>query len=158
MCSKKNKALADSNGMEFNDAVKHIEEILQHSIVVGHDIYQDLDIFPIPSSAIRAVYDTAECRALQERAGLPINPGEKPSLKSLAKALLGKDIQKGKYHDPCEDAYASLQLFLQNRQLFEEALRKPKGKAPLDIDTDSSKSSESEIGALFTTDSDEPEY
>ena len=63
---------------------------------------------------------------------------KKPTLKDLAKALLGRDIQKGKHHDPCEDAYASLQLYLQkfNSHLFEEAKRKPKGRAHLDIDFD----------------------
>ena len=94
--------------MEFNDAVKHTEQILQHFIVVGHDI------FPLSDRIFKAVYDTSECKALQEQPGLPVNPGEKPSLKSLAKALLGKDIQMGRHHNPCEDAYASLQLFLQH--------------------------------------------
>ena len=36
-CSNRNKALADSIGMEFSDAVKRIEEILRHSIVVDHE-------------------------------------------------------------------------------------------------------------------------
>lgn len=40
LCSKRNKALAHSNGMEFNAAAKRIGEILQYSIVVGHDIYK----------------------------------------------------------------------------------------------------------------------
>ena len=133
MCSARNKALASSNGMEFNDAVKRIGEILQHSIVVGHDIFPDLDIFAISDTTARAVFDTSECKALQELAGLPVKPGEKPALKHLAKTLLGRDIQKGR-HDPNEDAYASLQLYLQNSHLFEEARRKPKGKASLDID------------------------
>lgn len=44
----------------------------------------NLDIFPIHAAEIRAVY---ECKALEEKAGLPVKPGEKPSLKSLAKAL-----------------------------------------------------------------------
>lgn len=125
LCSTRNKALADGIGMEFNDAVKHIEQILQHSIIVGHDMFQDLDIFPTSDGIFKAIYDTSECKALQEQAGLPVKPGEKLSLKNLAKALLRKDIQTGRHHNPCEDAYVSLQLFLQHRQLFEETLRKP---------------------------------
>ena len=56
ICSTRNKAIARRNGMDFNDAVKHIGEILQHSIVVGHDIFPDLDIFAISDTTARAVF------------------------------------------------------------------------------------------------------
>ena len=110
LCSQRNKALAQGCGMEFNAAVTRIKDILRHSTVVGHNIFQDLDVFAISSTVPHRIYDMADCKGLQE-AKLPIRAGEKPALKALAEALLGRDIQRGR-HDPCEDAYASLQLYL----------------------------------------------
>ena len=65
-----------------------IKDILRHSTVVGHDIFQDLDVFAISSTVPHRIYDTADCKGLQEEAKLPIRAGEKPVLKALAVALL----------------------------------------------------------------------
>ena len=71
----------------------------------------------ISSTVPRSIYDTADCKGLQEEAKLPIRTGKKPALKALAEALLGRGIQRGRHHDPCEDAYASLQLYLRYSRL-----------------------------------------
>ena len=116
-CSARNKRLTKQHGMPFDDAVKRIKEILQHSIVVGHDVDQDLDALEITHSVPCCVYDTARCMALQRLAGLPVKAGEKPPLKGLAKALLDREIQKSKHH-PDDDALASLQLYLRYKHLL----------------------------------------
>ena len=103
--------------MEFNAAVIRIKDISQHSTVVGHDIFQDLDVFAISSTVPRRIKDTADCKGLQEETKLPIRSGEKSALKALAEALLGRGIQRGRHHDPYEDAYASLQLYLRHSHL-----------------------------------------
>ena len=129
-CSARNKRLTKQHGMPFDDAVKRIKEILQHSIVVGHNVDQDLDALEITRSVPCCVYDIARCTALPRLAGLPVQAGEKPPLKGLA--LLNREIQKGKHH-PDEDAFASLQLYLRYKHLFEEAKALPRGKGALDI-------------------------
>ena len=44
------------------------------------------------------------------------------NLAGLAIGLLGQQIQRNKMHDPVEDAYAPLEIFLKHRDLFEEAV------------------------------------
>ena len=43
-------------------------------------------------------------------------------LAGLAIGLLGQEIQRNRMHDPVEDAYASLEIFLRHRDLFEQAV------------------------------------
>ena len=73
------------------------------------------------SSVAHRVIDTATNPALNN-----LVPSEKGKIKSklsgLASALLGRDIQGGAVHDPVEDAFASLEIFLNHQEIFEEAV------------------------------------
>ena len=85
---------------------------------------------------------------------MPVHAGEKPPLKGLAKALLDREIQKGKHH-PDEDVFASLQLYLRYKHLFEEAKALPRGKGALDISFSPFSSSESELEYDYVYDTEE---
>ena len=47
---------------------------------------------------------------------------ERTKQASLAKSLLGHEIQLNEMHDSAEDGFASLEIFLKCRGLFEEAV------------------------------------
>ena len=99
-----------------------VKGLLKDAIVVGHDIRNDERAlcFGLGSVAHRVI-DTATNPTLND-----LVPSEKGKIKSklsgLASALLGRDIQGGAVHDPVEDAFASLEIFLKYREIFEEAV------------------------------------
>ena len=70
-CSDKNKRLAEQHGVAFDDAVKCIKDILRRSIVVDHDVDQDLNGLEITHSVPCCVYDTARCEALEITHSVP---------------------------------------------------------------------------------------
>ena len=71
VCSQRNKALAQGCGMEFNAAVMRIKDILRHSTAVGHDIFQDLDVFAISSTVPSHIYDMADCKGFRKKLSFP---------------------------------------------------------------------------------------
>ena len=109
------------NGIPYDEAIVEVKELLRDAIVVGHDIASDEKAlcFNIGSVA-HCVYDTATNASLNSlvttESGKP-----KSKLAGLAKGLLDQEIQRHSQHDPVEDAFASLEIFLKHRDLFEEA-------------------------------------
>ena len=110
------------NGIPYDEAMAQVKSLLKDAIVVGHDIRNDERALCFNlSSVAHRVIDTATNPGLND-----LVPSEKGKIKSklsgLASALLGRDIQGGAVHDPVEDAFASLEIFLNHREIFEEAV------------------------------------
>ena len=96
--------------------------LLKDTILVGHNIQSDLAALDlqVADCGVHSVYDTAtnaEMNSLVDREAY--KPQTKLSV--LAQHLLGQAIQCTNVHDPEEDAFASLDLFLKYRHLFEES-------------------------------------
>ncbi|WVW84293.1 hypothetical protein I302_106324 [Kwoniella bestiolae CBS 10118] len=106
----------------YEQVTSHIKSLLKDKILLGHTIFNDLSGIghKHPYESFR---DTALYCPLRRRMGI-MREGEFPSLKKLAKAVLGRDIQvqDGRGHDPIEDARATMAIFLSVREEYEIAL------------------------------------
>ena len=110
------------NGMPYDEAMEQVKSLLKDAIVVGHNIKSDESAlcFHLDEVAHRVI-DTATSTVLNDL--VPSERGKINSkLSGLASSLLGRDFQSGAVHDPVEDAFASLEIFLKYRGIFEEAV------------------------------------
>ena len=112
-----------NNGIPYDVAMEEIKDILRDAIVVGHDIIHDIKALGLTrsnfTSMVHCVCDTGKNTKLSDL--VPSEKGKPTSkLASLAKNLLGRDIQTDIHHNPIEDAFATLQIFLKHRELFVE--------------------------------------
>lgn len=107
------------NAQPYGEATERIKEILQGSIVVGHDLTHDFAVIGLqhPKTCIR---DTAKFVPLRGLAGLMKT--HSPSLKNLTAILLGRTIQNGA-HCSLEDARAALDIYRKYEDVWEEYLR-----------------------------------
>lgn len=114
--SAKNMATARS----FEDVQQDVAVILTDRVLVGHAIRNDLEAMMLghPKKDIR---DTSRFSGFRK-----FSMGKTPSLKKLAKEVLGVDIQGGE-HSSIEDARATMLLFRKYKQAFdvEHAQRYP---------------------------------
>ena len=92
----------------FDKAQAEILDLLDDCIVVGHSIVNDTDSLKMELPPPERVRDTSHYVPLRTMAGM--NRASVPSLKKLANALLGLEIQKGA-HDSVEDARVSMKLY-----------------------------------------------
>lgn len=106
--SAKNMATART----FEEVHAEVSEILKDRVLIGHAIKNDLDVLMIghPKKDIR---DTSRFSGFRKYAS-----GRTPSLKKLAKEVLGVEIQSGQ-HSSIEDARATMLLFRRNKQEFD---------------------------------------
>jgi RNA exonuclease 4 len=106
--SPKNMATARS----FEEVQTDVAEILKDRVLVGHGIKNDLDVLMIghPKKDIR---DTSKFSGFRK-----YSSGRTPSLKRLAKEVLGVEIQNGE-HSSVEDARATMLLFRRFKQPFD---------------------------------------
>ncbi|PVH87425.1 hypothetical protein DL98DRAFT_248725 [Cadophora sp. DSE1049] len=114
--SPKNMTIA----REFEVVQKEVAEILEGRVLIGHAIKNDLAAMMLghPRKDIR---DTSRYSGFRK-----YNGGRTPSLRKLAKELLGVDIQGGE-HSSIEDARATMLLFRRHKSGFdlEHAQRYP---------------------------------
>ncbi|SCU84288.1 LAMI_0C06942g1_1 [Lachancea mirantina] len=105
------------DAVSLNDAQQKVSKILDKRILVGHAIAHDLDALFLshPRSMIR---DTS--RHLPFRRDYA--KGKTPSLKKLAKEILGVDIQ-GAQHSSVEDARATMLIYKSDRKEFERLIK-----------------------------------
>jgi hypothetical protein len=101
--------LDDIKGMPLLSAVR--EEValaVQGRLVVGHNLAKDLVSLGITEKHIPIKYrrDTMRYPALQN------DKGHGRSLAELSLVKLGREIQQSVPHDPCEDAQATLDLYI----------------------------------------------
>ncbi|KAK0119825.1 3'-5' exonuclease [Cadophora gregata] len=105
---------------DFEVVQKEIAEILEGRVLIGHAIKNDLAAMMLghPRKDIR---DTSRYSGFRK-----YNGGRTPSLRKLAKELLGVDIQGGE-HSSIEDARATMLLFRRHKSGFdvEHAQRYP---------------------------------
>ncbi|CUS22630.1 LAQU0S06e02388g1_1 [Lachancea quebecensis] len=97
----------------FSVAQSKVAKTLENRILVGHSVAHDLQSLFLshPRAAIR---DTSRHLPFRKQyAG-----GKTPSLKKLAKEILGLDIQ-GAEHSPIEDARATMLIYKSDRKEFE---------------------------------------
>jgi DNA polymerase III epsilon subunit-like protein len=89
---------------DFEDVQKKIADLLKNRILVGHALKNDLNVLMLshPSHMIR---DTSKYAPFRKYA-----KGKHPALKTLAKELLGLEIQDGK-HCSVEDAKVAMLIF-----------------------------------------------
>ncbi|XP_037303422.1 RNA exonuclease 4-like [Manduca sexta] len=92
------------NGEEFTVVQKEVSDLLKGKILVGHSLKNDLSVLFL-SHPKRNIRDTARYKPFKK-----ITKGSTPSLKRLAKEILGIDIQHGE-HSSVEDARAAMQLY-----------------------------------------------
>lgn len=89
-----------------------VAQLLNGKILIGHAIKNDLAALLLGHSK-RDIRDTSRHPAFRALAG-----GKTPSLKKLARQVLGVDIQGGE-HSSIEDARATMLLFRRDKQGFE---------------------------------------
>ncbi|KAL9073380.1 MAG: hypothetical protein Q9161_002995 [Pseudevernia consocians] len=90
-----------------------IAKLLDGKILIGHAIKHDLEALLLGHSK-RDIRDTSRHPAFRQLAG-----GKTPSLKKLAREVLGVDIQGGE-HSSIEDARATMLLFRREKEGFEK--------------------------------------
>ena len=97
----------------FEAVQADVAKLLDGKILVGHAIKNDLEALLLSHSK-RDIRDTSRHPAFRQRAG-----GKTPSLKKLAREVLGIDIQGGE-HSSLEDARATMLLFRREKAGFEK--------------------------------------
>ncbi|KAJ9662391.1 3'-5' exonuclease [Coniosporium apollinis] len=97
----------------FAEVQRDVAELISGRILVGHALKNDLGVLVL-SHPRRDIRDTA--RHPKFRA---LSMGKAPSLKRLASEVLGVEIQGGQ-HSSIEDARATMALFREEKEAFEE--------------------------------------
>lgn len=96
----------------FEVVQTEVAKLLDGRILVGHAIRNDLDALLLGHPK-RDIRDTSRYPGFRQLAG-----GKTPSLKKLAREVLGVDIQGGE-HSSLEDARAAMLLFRREKEGFE---------------------------------------
>ncbi|CAB3258185.1 unnamed protein product [Arctia plantaginis] len=115
------------NGEEFNTVQKEVAELIKGRILVGHSLKNDLSVLFL-SHPKRNIRDTSRYKPFKK-----ITKGSTPSLKRLAKELLGIDIQSGE-HSSVEDARAAMQLYCSVARQWEPQIADKRGKRKVSPD------------------------
>ncbi|EPE37071.1 Ribonuclease H-like protein [Glarea lozoyensis ATCC 20868] len=106
--SPKNMATA----REFDDVQQEVAKILKGRVIVGHALKNDLDALMLGHSK-RDIRDTSKFPGFKQ-----YSTGKYPKLKTLAKEILGVEIQGGE-HSSIEDARAAMLLFRRHKSAFD---------------------------------------
>ncbi|TXT11110.1 hypothetical protein VHUM_01861 [Vanrija humicola] len=93
--------------------------LIKSKIIVGHALFNDLAVLQHRHD-YEDVRDTALFYPLRERMGVKTE-GMYPSLRGMAKEVLGKDMHDGA-HCPIEDARVTMEIFLKVRTEYEKGL------------------------------------
>ena len=106
------------NAPSFSEVQGEVANLIKGKVLVGHAIQNDLKALLLshPKPLIR---DTATFQPLRDLAKTKY-----PSLKKLAKLVLGIDIQmEGESHSSVEDARATMAVFRSQKSKWDEMLR-----------------------------------
>jgi RNA exonuclease 4 len=106
--SPKNMTTARS----FEEVQKDVVELLKDRVLVGHAVKNDLEAMML-SHPKKNIRDTSRFSGFRK-----YSAGKTPSLKKLAKEILGVDIQAGE-HSSIEDARATMLLFRRHKSAFD---------------------------------------
>ncbi|KAE9371220.1 RNA exonuclease 4 [Stipitochalara longipes BDJ] len=106
--SPKNMATART----FEQVQEDVAAIMNERVIVGHAIKNDLEAMMLGHPK-RDIRDTSRFSGFRK-----YSAGRTPSLKKLAKEILGVDIQGGE-HSSIEDARATMLLFRRHKSAFD---------------------------------------
>ncbi|XP_034838993.1 uncharacterized protein [Maniola hyperantus] len=107
-------------GEDFATVQNEVAEILRGRILVGHSLKNDLSVLFL-SHPKKSIRDTSKYKPFRK-----VTKGSTPSLKRLAKEILGIEIQHGE-HSSVEDAKAVMQLYCTVCKTWEQALSEKRG-------------------------------
>ncbi|XGW09554.1 hypothetical protein V3C99_011663 [Haemonchus contortus] len=107
-----------AKGLPFDVVQMEVAKILKDRIVVGHALNNDFRVLNFHHNS-KLTRDTARCHLLRKMA----NCNGVPSLKKLARAVLGIDIQQGE-HDSIIDARVALRLYLAVKKKWESDIKR----------------------------------
>ncbi|CDK28904.1 unnamed protein product [Kuraishia capsulata CBS 1993] len=93
-----------AHAVTFKEAQAMVLEILEGRVLVGHAVQNDLKVLEIQLDRDH-IRDTTNYPPFKHAANTKV-----PGLRTLAKVVLGKDIQKGQ-HSSVEDAQITMELF-----------------------------------------------
>ena len=99
-------------GRDFGTVQADVAQLIDGKTLIGHAISNDLAVLLLGHPK-RDIRDSSKYPPFRELAG-----GKTPSLKKLARNILGVDIQGGK-HSSVEDARATMLLFRKEKEGFE---------------------------------------
>jgi RNA exonuclease 4 len=105
----------------FKEVQQDVATLLSGRIVVAHAIKNDLDVLMLTHPK-RDIRDTSRHPAFRA-----LSAGKSPSLRKLAKEILGLEIQMGA-HSSVEDARTCMLLFKQEKAAFESEHSKVWGR------------------------------
>lgn len=116
--------------LTFETVQFHMKDVLKDKIVVGHALFHDLAVLQ-HRHVYEDIRDTALYYPLRLRVGVN-REGQYPSLRTLVKEVLDRDIQGGAHcpvsvssalaNGKLEDARATMDVFLSVRETYEAAL------------------------------------
>jgi RNA exonuclease 4 len=106
--SPKNMATA----REFEEVQEQVARVLDDRVVIGHAVRNDLEVLMLTHPK-RDIRDTSRFSGFRK-----YSAGKVPSLKKLAKEILGVDIQGGE-HSSVEDARAGMLLYRRHKPAFD---------------------------------------
>jgi RNA exonuclease 4 len=113
--------LSSKYARPFAEVQSDVANLMKDRILVGHAISNDLQVLLLAHPR-RDIRDTSKHRSYKQ-----INGGWTPSLRLLAKEVLGIEIQGGE-HSSIEDARATMALFKKQKDAFEDDIIKKFGK------------------------------
>lgn len=90
---------------DFQSIQKEVSDLLYNKILVGHAVHNDLNVLSLPYNP-KFIRDTSTYKPLVNK----ISKGSTPSLRILARCVLGISIQDGE-HNSVEDARAVMQIY-----------------------------------------------
>lgn len=111
--------LMDS-GQDFASVRETVRVLIQGRLLVGHALKNDMLVLNLRHPR-RMTRDTSRYKPIARR----IRALGTPSLKSLAKLILGEEIQNG-VHDSVQDATATMKIYLIFRDEWEKSMKKTK--------------------------------
>ncbi|CAB3403848.1 unnamed protein product [Caenorhabditis bovis] len=106
-------------GIPFDKAQTEVSKLLEGRIVVGHAVHNDFRVLKLTHGR-KLTRDTAKCSIFKNR--MEQHRGT-PSLKRLAKEVLGIEIQRGE-HDSITDARVALRLYESVKKQWEAELKR----------------------------------
>ncbi|CAI9743275.1 RNA exonuclease 4 [Octopus vulgaris] len=109
------------DGADFKTVQKDVGDFIKDRILVGHALHNDFKVLYMdhPKQLIR---DTTKYKPFRK-----LNRSHTPSLKMLAKEVLGITIQQGS-HNSVIDAQVAMKLYIKHRKEWESRLKHKKLK------------------------------
>ncbi|VDK54396.1 unnamed protein product [Anisakis simplex] len=106
------------NGESFEKVQQEVHKLLADKIVVGHALQNDFRVLNL-SHTRKMTRDTSKYMPFRQMA----NVKKTPSLKLLAKHVLGIDIQMGE-HDSIVDARVAMRMYTLHKKKWEADIRR----------------------------------